>query len=952
MGEEQLMDALLGTTSEWHDTCFPRPHSPDHVYYDSFPFPVLEDDMEVKPHWEAPAAIHTRLEPLLLSQDPKRVTAIRMLACGECEWGLGKLLPVGRSCVNLQSLSVGALPDLYFRGHSCLYDEILKEPTYWTWPEGAQVEQMKQLITGCPHLRSLHFHLNTNEYLTIREEVFPLLSRLEHLSLPLADLPPCLLPHLSSLRSLRLSLSAPQHPLLSGRPFHSLPLLSLLHLSLLSPTSLLSEPLSPDLFAGLGPSLRSLTFLVYAKPKGAATPSSGSLRHLTLMGTAGVIPLAVWGRLCPQLLSLKIQGSPHVAVRGSGEQLAEGSGKGDVGLGACGEGEGACGEGEGACGAAEEAAACFFPSLEELVLRNLPAEVLPAEVLPAEVLPAEVLPAEVLPAEVLPAEVLPAEVLPAEVLPAEVLPAEAVPAEVLECVFQRIQLHGDEASVRGLCPSLPSPASLAHTLTLYPNLSALLLPIVSTASHPLRPSHVRSLLSAAAALPALTSLSVLLEPGFRGEYDWGYGRDELWEIPEEEREREFAHSSPFARLSCLRSLSIHVCENDISSCSNVSLDDSRWSGLSEGLLLGLPACLSSLSLHLPTTTMPASFSSLTALTLLATNLWIPGLQGGQDEGDGGVGEEEWEGERWEDEAEEESGIGEGDEDGWCDADSCPNGDEDACFSQEHLPRLPRLRRFHVQSDNYEIVNMTRLMAAVAHSLEQLQIAFVFTTLCSRGSTTGLSFRKLKLLHLEFLTGDSRVDMSLFPALEHMVLTKEVDVYWEVESGFSSNLRFLQLGYAVRLPKDPGDREHELMQLTALTTLIVDNADYRDFLAALSCFSSLRTLRLSNITRGCSEPHFSCPPLLSTLQICFSDLPRLPPSLAHFSCLTHLDLLHWRHLHSLPPFLSSFSSLRHLKVTCDGPKPTHPACLKGFLQGRDWYKYSPCDGRDWHEHLRQ
>ncbi|CAI5462518.1 unnamed protein product [Closterium sp. Yama58-4] len=135
---------------------------------------------------------------------------------------------------------------------------------------------MKQLITGCPHLRSLHFHLNSDEYLTIREEVFPLLSRLTHLSLPLSDLPPNLLPHLSSLRSLRLSLSAPHHPLLlSGRPFHSLPLLSLLHLSLASPASVLSEPLSPDLFVGLGRSLRSLTFLVHAKQKGADEGEDG-----------------------------------------------------------------------------------------------------------------------------------------------------------------------------------------------------------------------------------------------------------------------------------------------------------------------------------------------------------------------------------------------------------------------------------------------------------------------------------------------------------------------------------------------------------------------------------------------------------------------------------------------------------------------------------------------------
>ncbi|CAI5523973.1 unnamed protein product, partial [Closterium sp. Naga37s-1] len=464
LGVEQLADALLGTMP--HDACFPSPQYPDDpVFYDSFPPPVPEDDMEVKLLWEAPPALHTRLE-LLLSQDPKHVTALRMLACRDCKWDLRKLLPVGRSCVNLQSLSVAALPERDFFGDSYLYPEIVKQRRECAWMEDAQVEQMKQLITGCPHLRSLHFHLNTNEYLTKREEIFPLLSRLAHLSLPLADLPPNLLPHLSSLRSLRLSLSTPNHPLLlSGRPFHSLPLLSLLHLSLASPASGLSEPLSPDLFAGLEPSLRSLTFLVYAKQKEEggggdggeggmgrrgeeeeggwvgdewaredevvgrlpaslwsltrlqhlstngpaeptfcrtkpgptepatglteppsypeATPSSSSLRHLTLMGTAGVIPLAVWGRLCPQLLSLKIQGSPHVAVRGWGEQLAEGSGKGSVGHGACGQGEGACGEGEGACGEGEGACGSYphssrflsslslFPSLTALRIFNL-----------------------------------------------------------------------------------------------------------------------------------------------------------------------------------------------------------------------------------------------------------------------------------------------------------------------------------------------------------------------------------------------------------------------------------------------------------------------------------------------------------------------------------------------------------------------------------------------------
>ncbi|CAI5523974.1 unnamed protein product, partial [Closterium sp. Naga37s-1] len=589
---------------------------------------------------------------------------------------------------------------------------------------------------------------------------------------------------------------------------------------------------------------------------------------------------------------------------------------------------------------------------------------------------------------------------------------------------------------------LPSPSSLAHTLTLYPNLSALLLPIVSTAPHPLRPSHVRSLLSAAAALPALTSFSVLLEPGFSREHDWEYGRDELWEMPKEERKREmrqwwgetnrevergllavlkrcrglkelriqgegvahhlklppslflccthlttlslplsrlpssllrltrltslslalpvghmppqFAHSSPFACLSSLRSLSLHTCEGDMSS-SCVSLDGSSWSGLSEELLLGLPSCLSSLSLHLPTDIMPASFSSLTARTLLAANQWIPGLQGEEDEGDGGVGEEEWEGEEGEDEAEEESGMGEGDEDVWCDD---HNHDHDGgehsqlhnslgassihdstllplcnltsltlsccCFFPPLIRHLTRLTSLSLGSYYDDGIDSTTRSCSLHHGLSRLTRLRELSLCCDSFSQQRLPrLPRLRSLHVQNYkeTGDMTRFMA---AVAHSLERLHIDC----------------------------DQKHELMQLTALSTLIVDNADYRDFLAALSCFSSLRTLRLSNITRGCSEPYFSCPPLLSTLQICFSDLPRLPPSLAHFSRLTRLDLLHWRRLHSLPPFLSSFSSLHHLKVTSDGPKPTQPACLKGFLRGRDWYEHSPCDGRDWHEHLCQ
>ncbi|CAI7733678.1 unnamed protein product [Closterium sp. NIES-54] len=662
--------------------------------------------------------------------------------------------------------------------------------------------------------------------------------------------------------------------------------------------------------------------------------------------------------------------------------------------------------------------------------------------------------------------------------------------------------------------SLPSPSSLAHTLAHYPNLSTLALPLVSTTAWPLRPSHLRSLLAAAAALPALTSLSLLLEPGFLPEYKCGYGRqdwqDDWWEadgvevnqemerglfavlkrcrglkqlciqgqtltnrlklpqylflrcsqltalslplsrlpssllllsrltslalaLPADPMPPRLSLPSPFAHLRSLRSLSLHV-QNTLS-FQHTCMDGSSWSSVSDDLLLGLPSCLSALSLHLPTSTMPSS-SCLTSLTCLDTNLRIPGL----DEDDEEEEEEEGEGVGEEEErevmAEEARNVGE--DEGGCviaDGDVCDDEEEEeqsngfanagvasriidesllplcnltslslphyrcfpplirhltrltslalpslhraydygdnntpscslhyglsrltrledlflSCSDSACLPRLPRLRRLRVQCPD-ETVDVARFIARVAPSLEQLDIradrfryasAYLSGWRTDSGEWTAPVFQKLKVLQLLANSGpSSNVDMSLFPALEHMALSGSRYVSWKVENGFSANLRFLHLDRA-KLSGYESDRQ--LTQLTALTTLVVDNADCRDFLACLSCFSSLHTLRLSNITRGLSQPYLTCPPRLATLQICRCDLLHLPSSLLKFSRLTRLDLLHWRRLHSLPPFLSAFTSLRHFRLTADGPMPHVPPCLEEFLKGKEWYEHSSCDG---------
>ncbi|CAI7760548.1 unnamed protein product [Closterium sp. NIES-53] len=484
--------------------------------------------------------------------------------------------------------------------------------------------------------------------------------------------------------------------------------------------------------------------------------------------------------------------------------------------------------------------------------------------------------------------------------------------------------------------------------------------------------------------------------------------------------------APFSHLRSLHSLSLHVPKT-LSLYYQLPEDGSSWSSVSEELLLGLPSCLSALSLHLPTTGMPSSFSCLTSLTRLDTNLRIPGL----DDAEQGVGaEEEEEEEEVEEEvgevaAQEESNEEEEQSNRFANARADSRLTDErflplcnltslslshylffpplirhltrltslslpslhwayeygvnntppcslyhglsrltrlhdlflACDSSACLPRLPRLRRLCVRCTE-DTVHIARLIAHVAPSLEQLNVRADYAICISadlsgsklNGAATAVAWRgnggewrapvfhKLKVLQL--VTSSPGVDMSLFPALEHMALSGSRYVSLNVDTESSRSLRFLHLDHVNLWGYD---RDPQLTQLTALTTLVVDNADCRDFLACLSCFSSLHTLCLSNITRGCSEPYLTCPPLLSTLQICRCDLPHLPSSLVKFSRLTRLDLLHWRRLHSLPPFLSAFTSLRHFRVTCDGPMPHVPACLKDCLRGKEWYEHSPCDG---------
>ncbi|CAI5516742.1 unnamed protein product [Closterium sp. Naga37s-1] len=143
---------------------------------------------------------------------------------------------------------------------------------------------LRALLTQCSALRSLHLHhTSLTPHLCLPASLPALAPRLEHLSLPLPSIPPCLF-RLSSLRSLSFTLSPPIQPqLASGSPFSHMTRLSSLSLHLdldvhvhrdppphLFLRMLLSHchpacippstlPISPDLFAGLGPSLRRLS---------------------------------------------------------------------------------------------------------------------------------------------------------------------------------------------------------------------------------------------------------------------------------------------------------------------------------------------------------------------------------------------------------------------------------------------------------------------------------------------------------------------------------------------------------------------------------------------------------------------------------------------------------------------------------------------------------------------
>ncbi|CAI5469971.1 unnamed protein product [Closterium sp. Yama58-4] len=589
------------------------------------------------------------------------------------------------------------------------------------------------------------------------------------------------------------------------------------------------------------------------------------------------------------------------------------------------------------------------------------------------------------------------------------LPTPITPSSLSTCFTHHL------TTWRPLSPiwfaSLPSPSSLAHTLARYPNLSTLALPLVSTTACPLRPSHLRSLLAAAAALPALTSLSLLLEPGFSPNHQWGYGRDDWWADAGMERKvrRWWGEASQemerglFAVLKRCRGLK-QLCIQGDTLTDRLKLPDSLFLRCPQLTALSLPLSrlpssllllsrLTSLALALPEDPMPPQLSlpspfallhslrslalhvpstlkrhyppgdgtswsgvllplcNLTSLSLShylffpplirhltrLTSLSLPSLHRAQGSGVNNTAP-----------CSLRHGLSRLTrlEDLFFGCDNRCESSDSAC-----LPRLPRLRRLRVQCPD-ETVHVARLIAAVAPSLEQLDVRadyrnYTSADLCStvRWRRNGDEWRapvceQPKVLQLVTSGPASNVDMALFPALEHMALAGSRYVLWQVESGFSANLRFLHLDHA-KLSGYGSDSQ--LTQLTALTTLVVDDADCRDFLACLSCFSSLHTLRLSNITRGCSEPYLTCPPRLATLQICRCDLPHLPYSLVKFSRLTRLDLLHWRRLHSLPPFLSAFTSLRHFRVTADGPIPHVPACLKEFLKGKEWYEHSPCEG---------
>ncbi|CAI5468266.1 unnamed protein product [Closterium sp. Yama58-4] len=198
---------------------------------------------------------------------------------------------------------------------------------------GARVcAALRAFLTQCSSLRSLHLHHTSLTPLLCLPASLPTLApRLEHLSLPLPSIPPCLF-HLSSLRSLSLTLSPPIQPqLTSGSPFSGMTRLSSLSLHLdldvhvhrgppphLLIRMLLSHchpacvppstlPISPDLFSGLGPSLRRLSLRStkirgfcehwppVRVPREHCLPSLWSLHSLTQLDTNLWIMDGDWG---------------------------------------------------------------------------------------------------------------------------------------------------------------------------------------------------------------------------------------------------------------------------------------------------------------------------------------------------------------------------------------------------------------------------------------------------------------------------------------------------------------------------------------------------------------------------------------------------------------------------------------------------------------------------------
>ncbi|GJP83025.1 hypothetical protein CLOP_g13236 [Closterium sp. NIES-67] len=447
--------------------------------------------------------------------------------------------------------------------------------------------------------------------------------------------------------------------------------------------------------------------------------------------------------------------------------------------------------------------------------------------------------------------------------------------------LQQLHVQGENLANR-----LKLPANLFHHC---PHLTALSLPLSSLPS---------SLLL----LSRLTSLSLAL--------------------PADHMPPQFAHSAPLAHLRSLRALSLHV--QHISSFQCTRMDASSWSSVSPLLLLRLPS-LSSLSLSLPTGTMPDSFSCLTALTRLETNLWIPGLEEEQEEEEGEV------------EAEEDRSVGEEDEVGGGDGDEEGDGEDKEEEKEKRGDGLHHTAGPSRVTDEGQLPlsNLTSLSLShytsfpplIRHltHLTSLSLPCVYASYHDQYSTTpscslhhGLS--RLTRLQELFIGCSSRCDHHDSACL------------WEI-SGSACIPRLPRLR-RVRVQLSGYGSDPRLTQLTSLTTLVVDNADCRDLLACLSAFSSLRTLRLSNLTRAALSPTspapLSSPPSRSAAPTCPTSHPHWqnsPASLA-WTCCTGAACTLSRpsfHLHVAPAFQIAVTavaaSLLHLRAFPCSPTAT-------------------------------